>query len=267
MKVQVQEHTLIDIPDTPSDGSNDSTSRIEAPYLGVLRKQSKEGKGFTTTRSVRVRCLSAVYEKIKGQFHTFYEPMGGVGVTASIFTQSGESGIVNELDPECVEVIRKNFPNFEVHNEDMNEFEPDSEYDCAFLDFNNFTLKKFVDGGVFNEVTNRTFEYSEKYVIINDCSPFYLSRGAKSFEVYSRILEETITDMDGYYTALRNFYHGAFPEWNLEFVERFYQSGYLVFKKGGQKTGAVENTLHDSKLEKDCPSLKIIQEPARNRLF
>jgi hypothetical protein len=207
------------------------TSAVETSFLSEFRKKLKNQSTIHVEERMRAYCLNQVQRRITGAYHSYFEPLGGVGVTARIFSRGLEPNQIslNELDSACLDVLRANFPQATLYQEDMFKFPWERKHDTIFCDFNNYTLLKFL--GVYNDVTKNLFAHASRYVVINDCSVFYLNRGAKSFARYSEILGETVTNYDEFFPALQRFYANRFPDWTLKSVDRFYASSYLLFEK------------------------------------
>lgn len=232
MKIVVGTHTKIEIPDLKEIVTNGTgkTSAVETSFLSEFKHRLNKSDGqINNEERMRGFCLNEVHKLIRGKYQSYFEPLGGVGVTASIFGQDGVDVHLNELDDACLDVIRKNFPNWTTYQQDMFKFDYQRNFDVIFFDYNNFTIKKLLNE--YRDTTDQAFAHADKFVVINDCSVFYLSRGAKSFEVYSEILGEKVENYEEFFTALKKFYKNQYPEWSLVHVIRFYASSYLVFEK------------------------------------
>jgi hypothetical protein len=233
-----------------------STSSKETSFLSKFRSKLRYNKktgehSLYTEKCMQFYCLDKVYRRIIGSYKSFFEPLGGVGLTARIFTHdiNPREVYINELDAACVQVLRENYPSAVITQYDafLPSNWPTFSYDAVFADFNNFTLKKYVES--YRPFTMQCFDHANKYVIINDCSVFYLSRGPKSFRTYSGLLglpneTVTVTTYDEFYPALQRFYKSQFPDWTLRSVDRFYASSYLLFEKDEnfRKIGPIGST-------------------------
>lgn len=231
MKLVLKNGTQIKLPnlneiETAGDGK---TSSIETSFLSEFKKRLTKNNEINNEERMRAYCLQKIQDVIRGKYLSYFEPLGGVGVTASIFSEDSFETYVNELDDACLEVIKNNFPTWTRYQQDMFKFEYSQNFDTIFLDFNNYTLAKYAN--TYYDVVHSALSHCNKYLIINDCSVFYLNRGAKSFEVYSKLLGEDVRDYKEYYPALFRFYADEFPGWRLERVETFYASSYLLFSK------------------------------------
>jgi hypothetical protein len=230
------------------------TSAVETSFLSEFRKKLKNQSTIHVEERMRAYCLDKVQRRIAGTYDSYFEPLGGVGVTARLFSRGLEPNQVslNELDSACLDVLSANFPQATLYQEDMFKFPWGRKHDTIFCDFNNYTLLKFL--GVYNDVTKQLFDNAKRYVVINDCSVFYLNRGARSFARYSEILGETVTNYDEFFPALQRFYLKEFPEWTLVSVDRFYASSYLLFEKS-IVVSPVEVVFHETAAEKLNPVL------------
>lgn len=230
MKIALSNGTRINLPNLNeiNTAGNGKTSSVETSFLSEFKKRLSN-KGINIEERMRAYCLQQLQKVIAGDYKSYFEPLGGVGVTASIFSVDPKQTFVNELDDACLDVIKENFPEWTRYQQDMFKFEYPQNFDTIFLDFNNYTLQKYAK--VYYDVVHAALAHCNKYLIINDCSVFYLNRGAKSFEVYSKILGETVTSYADFYPALERFYREEFPGWVLARVDKFYASSYLLFQR------------------------------------
>jgi hypothetical protein len=209
---------------------NCKSSSIATSFLSKFSKVTNGGTKLHAEKLMHLYCLSKIQERIIGTYRTYFEPLAGAGLTARLFSAPPVKPFFNELDEACRDVLRSNYPKASITSQDMFALKYKRNFDVIFLDFNNFTLKKFTT--VYADVMRAAFAHANKYVIVNDCSVFYLSRGEKAFEVYSKILGEPVKTYDEFYPALKRYYRKAALNWNLVAVERFYASSYLLFKAG-----------------------------------
>jgi hypothetical protein len=275
MKLRLSNGSSIDLgsTDVETNGTG-KTSAIHTSFLSEFSRKLKWNKDRTAANvhieeRMRAYCLDKVRRRIVGRYESYFEPLGGVGVTARIFGAACESSVgLNELDDACLEILKHNFPDAVVYQQDMFKFAWSKKVDAdlSFCDFNNYTLLKFE--GVYNDVTHKLFAHSKKFVVINDCSNFYLNRGTKSFARYSQILGDNVDCFYGFYLALRDYYKRHFPDWTLRSVDRFYASSYLTFERDNNfmPIGSAGSTYsvpalilayHESTEEKANPVLSV----------
>lgn len=177
--------------------------------------------------SFRYGCLSLLRDVIYGDYESYLDLLGGVGVTAKLFQTSIEDTFVNDIDDDCYEVLQHNFTN--VHKDDMFAFPYRSAgYDLIFVDYNDHTLYKAIRN--YRRVNNAVFGAANRYVILNDCSVYHTNFG-KGYRVYSTVLEEQVTTREEMFFAAKRFYKRLYPEWSLVGIEHFYKSSYFLFER------------------------------------
>ena len=86
-------------------------------YVANLVRQMKKTKGKYLLYKPHLACLYNIAEHLAGEYSSYFEPFGGVGVTAKIF--NAPQTWANDYDPLCVRVLWKNFPPFRVTQVDM----------------------------------------------------------------------------------------------------------------------------------------------------
>lgn len=223
-------------------------------YVENLVRNMQKTKGKYLLYKPHLACLYNIAEHLAGEYTSYFEPFGGVGVTAKIF--NAVQTYVNDYDPLCADVLRENFPSDAITQVDMT-FAADRKtlYDLrrgveiVHLDYNNYTLHKFVtDKPVFGkgigyrEMTAEAFACAGKFVIINDCTPTLLTKGRlnahslnappfSGFAHVSRDLGTAVTTREEFFSALVPYYSQIFPAWHLTRVEHFLASSYLLFRK------------------------------------
>jgi hypothetical protein len=188
--------------------------------------------------AVRKLCVRNLQEKIAGQYTSYLEPMAGIGVDAQAF--NADLTYVNDIDPDCLDVLRSKFPNVTSYDF-FDSTERAAFYsvqpDVIFVDYNNFTLHKLQKQ--YRETTLDTFKAANKFVILNDCSVFALRMwGKQNYERYSRLLGVRIGTLDEYFLALVPYYL-KLTGWYLTDVECFFcaspkgngGSSYQLFRR------------------------------------
>jgi len=261
--------TLPDLKGISTAGTG-STSAIETSFLSEFKARLTKDNQINNEERMRAYCLNELHKIIQGDYQSYFEPLGGVGVTASIFSEDPLQTHLNELDDSCLNVIRQNFPTWTLYQQDMFKFEYPQNFDTIFLDFNNYTVQKY--GTVYYDVVQAAAKHCNQYLIINDCSVFYLNRGAKSFETYSKILGETVTNYDDFYPVLKEFYEEELPGWTLVRVEKFYASSYLLLVRKDLVVETVLNNppivrTHTSEDMKAAPVLWLEMPPKTKKLI
>lgn len=165
-----------------------------------------------------------------GGHSSYFEPLAGVGLSARLFDSKGRV-FLNDMDTGCQAVLRTNFPAAEVSGEDANTLNFPS-VDLVFLDFNNFTMKRYLRGDEFYVNTmERAFSAAKKFVVVNDCSPFYFRYGVSAFENYSKLLNTPLHTVEEYLVALREFYKRRYRGWFLIHASYFTDSSFQLFAK------------------------------------
>ena len=203
-----------------SEGRNQNTPYTNEFLKGTVNSDFK----------YRLRGYTNLQTKIDGLYNSYFDLMGGVGLTGRIYNEGVSDIRFNDFSLDCVNIISQNYPEASVYSEDMFNFNyGDYRPDLILIDFNDFTYKKYLDK--YKSVLSDAMDASSKYVIINDCSVFYLRYGQKAYEVYSNLLGKKITSKDEFFEEMRSFYKVEFPDWNLTDVETFGSSSLMLFRK------------------------------------
>jgi len=185
--------------------------------------------------SMRLHCFYNIQNKIKDQYKTFMDMLGGLGCTGKIFQVNEEQTYLNDLDKDCYELLINNFNPDNITNQDSSSYDFKDEYDLVLSDFNNLTIartesdyKTFLDG---------MFNNAKKFVVITECSIFHLKYGRKSYENYERLMGVVMDEhtKKGFFRALKKYYQKLYPEWHLVHIEYFHASAYLLFAKTDSK--------------------------------
>jgi hypothetical protein len=193
-----------------------------------------KGTTIDTQEMVRLYSERNLYNKIAGTYSTYFELLGGGGVSATLFGDPGVDITLNEIDPLCRQVLRDNFPNATLLSQDMFKLEYDKNYDFIFLDYNNHTLMKAIT--TYDGTSRRAFTHANKYVIISDCSTFYLNKGERSYKRYSELLGKTIKTKDEFWPAYAEFFADMYPGWRLTDVENTWVSTHMLFRREPNQT-------------------------------
>lgn len=195
--------------------------------------------------AMRKFVMNKHYEFIKGSYTSYFDLLSGCGISAGIMSDPGVDLILNDLDDQCNKILAANYPEATLYKEDMFKFPYENKLaadgyfaDVSMVDHRDFTLRKYVEGPYTN-VAKQLMKHTRKFHILNDCSVFYLNRGAKSFEVYSKLLGETVTNYENYYPALARFWAREFPNWRLIRVEKFYATSFCLFENLQADLGTV----------------------------
>lgn len=265
MKLIIKEKFEINLPDMAeldTEGTG-KTHDTNTSYLSAFKQRVASKGKLNAGYLLRAGALNLLNPYLNG-VGSYFEPMGGVGVTACNLAGDAPKVMLNELDHACAETIRQNFPAWEVTEHDM--FAMDfPEADLMFLDYNNFTLKKFNED--YRQVTDQAFSKANKYIIINDCSNFYLNRGQKSLDVYSKLMGTQLNSLSDYYQALQGYYAEIYPEWRLIASARFYESSYIMFVKQTDVDPVVAQHTITSKEAASSPVIVLEKDKPANRLW
>jgi hypothetical protein len=202
-------------------------------YLNRFATKLKK-KGYVNgALSLKMQCLLNL-DKVAFDYHSYFDIMAGLGLTARIF--EADQMFLNEIDEPCKNVLANNFP-FTTENRGATIFGKDifgdemlwAASDMIFADWNNFTYKRYQKE--YRPVMDTVFACALKYVIINDCTPFFFRYGKRSFDVYTKMTGVPIESTEGYFQYMRCFYKAAYPEWLLTDVEYFRESSFMLLRK------------------------------------
>lgn len=183
-------------------------------------------------------------DKLKGKYHSLLDPMAGVGIVALLFYDEGVRPMcLNDMDEVCAESLKRNFPSAMVSQDDANKlFEKiwnDDDFDLTFMDWNNFTLKRYLDNELnYRCITNNIFSKTRKYVVINDSTIYYLRYGRKSFGNVEKWLGMRLDSKKDYVRAFRDVISSMYSGWILTDCYMFQNMAYHLFEYG--EYGGVE---------------------------
>lgn len=165
-------------------------------------------------------------------YGTNFELFGGVGITGKIFQQKDGDTYLNDIDEKCLNILRDNFLPENVLNIDaFNLFIEGVKFDLIVGDFNDFTLNKFIFDSKYSKALDNIFNMSNKFVVLNDCSVFYLRYGEKSYEVYRKYIGGDFADFETFLGQCKKFYESVIPGWKMVKAEYFQGSTIILFQK------------------------------------
>lgn len=190
--------------------------------------------------SMRKLSVCKILEQVRTQYTSYMEPFGGVGIDAMLFGNDPQQTYINDRDSQCLEILRANFPaecisSYDVSDCDQREELLGKNPDLLFVDSNNFTLTTMTKTptvpDLYRDLTMAAFDHAQKFVLINDCSCFYLKYGKKSFAKYSQILGFTIDSLDEYYHNVHRWWLQVVPDWHLVKIVHFGESSHQLFQR------------------------------------
>jgi hypothetical protein len=240
MKIELCNGKSIIIPNhLLNQGGSQSGFSENGSWISVLRSKNTAPKflDLRGVESLRKRSMLELTASIRDQYTSYMEPFGGAGIHAMLLHNDPDQTFVNDFDPECIEILNKNFPSQCVSNYDL--MSPDrttllsKKPDFLFIDSNNFTLNAMTkpEANLYKDLTLEGFLHAQKFIAINDCSCFYLKYGAKSFKKYSDILGTEIHSLEDYYRALPAYWNQKFPQWHLVRIVHFGVTSYQLFQR------------------------------------
>lgn len=206
-----------------SENRGGKTSYVNEFLKGTLNSDFK----------YRIKCYSELHNLLEGSYESYLDIFGGVGLTGRIFADVRKHSFFNDLDPTCVKILKDNYFPGNVFSQDVNTFNFKRKFDLILADFNNFTLKRYIDE--FKPVLSNILETSNKYVIVNDCSLFYLRYGERSYANYSKLYAKTIASREEYFEANKWFFEANHPGWRIKHTEAFSSSSFVLFEKTTKK--------------------------------
>lgn len=200
----------------------------ETPYIEkVVKKYNTSGNYRKNLLPLKIRCLYNIKEYIKDSYDSYLDLLAGIGISANIFNRG--NFLLNDFNKSCVDILNKNFSTEYVSEHDMYFF-PFKPTDFIFADFNNLTIKRMVRE--YKPVIDKIFSNAQKYVLLNDCSVFYLKYGKSSYETYSKIMNQPVaSSKEEFYNRVRNWMNINYSTWFLTRVESFKDTSFLLFEK------------------------------------
>jgi len=141
---------------------------------------------------------------------TFMDVMAGCGFSGRIFNKYlfPEKIILNDLDSTCVSILRENYTDKEITNQNI--FDIDFQGIIPFIDFNNFTIKKSLFWeSVFAHIKTDWALYTD-----SACYGFGMgnlkSYGVETeIEYYEKCVNPFISKYGFYVQAICNFGHAS----------------------------------------------------------
>lgn len=227
MKFMYENHVL-ELGQQDYDGSFKMEN--DTSYLEKFVKMYKNKKAYREfLLPAKLTCLTNLRKRM-GEYDSYYEPLAGFGMATNLFL--AEKLILNDHAEDCVKVLRENFPTATITQEDLFKLPPINA-DVTFLDFNNHTVKRGLT--LYKPSIDQAFANSNKYVIINDCSKFYLKYGANSYKVYGDALGKDVGNtLESFYEAMREYYKEQYPDWSMWAIESFKDTSFILFIKDDQ---------------------------------
>lgn len=211
----------------------------ETPYLAKVATRLSKRSYLEDKLPSKLLCLEYLKESIldRDGYASFLEPLAGIGLSARIFGQEcPEALALNDFDTGCVKVLKHNFPKADVTQESVfGMLLPGS--DVIFLDFNDFTMKRYQSGHPYAAVLNRAFGTAQKYVVLNDCSIFYFRYGENSYKVYSELMGASISSEVDYFKATADYWASILKDWSVVQVAYFKDSAFTLFARNSVARG------------------------------
>lgn len=219
-------------------------------YASKLVSRLSQKAYLTKKLPLKLGALNRLMGLMKETPKSYFEPMAGVGLSARLFDCTGDV-ILNDLDKGCQSVLKANFPKARVYGKDARKGHF-PVVDLIFLDFNNFTMKRFLAGEeLYVSMMDRAFASARMYVIVNDCTPFYFRYGKSSFETYSKLLSAELREINDYFFCARDLYRKRYNR-DMMAVSYFDDSSFQLFGPKG-KRGAL-------RIEKAEPLRVVVSE-------
>ena len=218
----------------------------------ILYKQYKQKNFFDNQFLIKIQCYENLKKEINNKYKSFFDLFGGVGITAKIFETNIKETFVNDYDNSCYNILLKNFYNKNVYNENAFQMKYKNKYDLILADFNDLTLKR--SKGKYFKVLKDIFNYSNKYVILNDCSVFSLKFGSVGYQNYSNLLGFDIgSTHKSFFKNLKRYYENLFPLWQMYKIEYYNDSSFILFKKTKKKLNLLINKVFKEDLKNNKP--------------
>ncbi len=217
------------------------TMKSGTSYVEKVVKKYKTSKAYREALlPLKIKCLENIKESL-GAYDSYLDLLAGIGMSGKVFF--AKENLMNDFDGPCIEILMKNFPQHQVSSFDVKKTFPFKNFDFIFGDFNNLTIKRL--NGEYGEVVDNIFSNANKYVLINDCSAFYLKYGKKSYEVYAKVMgKEPAVSRDGLYRSVREWLLERYG-WYLNRVEGFRDTSFLLFGKRDEGFHHRVNTTKD----------------------
>lgn len=220
-------HTL-DLGDNPFGEERAFAMKDDSSYLEKFIKRYKSSAAYREKLlPLKLQCLMNLRARLD-PFDSYLDLLAGLGMSGRIF--AAQEMTLNDRCPYCFSILEKNFPDACVEKADMFLYNP-PRADLVFGDFNNGTLKRFTS--LYKPVLDLLFVKAKQYLILNDCSVFYLKYGAQAYQTYGRFMG---VELDGtredFYRHVRDFYKRLYPAFSLTRIEAFADTSFLLFERG-----------------------------------
>lgn len=207
--------------------------KADTPYVTKIAARWKS-KGYINKKlPLKIMCLESIRDRAfaLGGYQIYSDPMAGIGISARVFGWNARLKVarLNDLDEGCRKVIAHNFHQ-SVSGDDIFTSRMHNA-DLVFLDFNDYTMKRAM--GKYAPVVEKAAASSRKFLVINDCSPFYFRYGKSSFKVYSKLLGCKINSVEDYFRAVRPFYRKL--GFSLIQVNYFSETSFLLLSRTADK--------------------------------
>lgn len=223
------------IPEIDECGCH-STKVTEANYLDIFYGDFFKKNGEFTKKRKQHFCACNEIKKIItnkiGNKFSYSELFGGIGLKAALFCDDMLSSEIqiNELNPDCIDVLQNNFKNAKISCGNAFYYEFDRNYDVSVIDFNNYALSKYNKG--WKSVVDNVFAHTDKFVVLNDCSIYYFNRTFDlACDTYTKILGTKINSILYYRTVIKHYYEKHYPGWQLTHIFTCPQTDFILFEK------------------------------------
>lgn len=215
-------------------------------YLQKFVKRYNSSKNYRENLlPLKLQCLLNIQNIIAGKYNSYFEPFAGIGITAKIF--ACKEMWLNDMSTECSDILYLNYKDKIVMNSNANHLINFPNLDLIFADFNNLTIKRAL--GEYKPLLDKTFATAQKYVILNDCSVFFLRYGKSSYDVYSKLYGGEIKNKDDFYGATIGFWNKLYPDWYVTRIEGFKDSSFILLSKEKVRPVVHINETHSIKTQ------------------
>jgi len=233
MKLTVQGYEPLIFPPeacVPMKGAFDG----KTPYVAKIVERWKKKSYLEGKLPLKLLSLEILKERAEelGGYKSYSDPMAGVGISARIFGSGKKKRklILNDFDPSCCTVLRANFKEEVTSDDILNS--PMRKADMIFLDFNDFTFRRAEKQ--YKEPLEAAMSAAGEFIVLNDCSPFYLRYGEVAHRVYSRLLGQEIHSVEDYFKALAKWYK-ATHGWSVVHVCYFSETSFMLLSRTHSK--------------------------------
>jgi hypothetical protein len=238
MKLEIRGCEPIIIPDLLCSGMEGAFNG-STPYLNKVCARLRQRSYLQSKLPLKLMCLNRLRERVLelGGYRSYLEPLAGIGLSARLL--SPRKAVLNDLDPGCFAVLKQNFGKAA---RSVDAFDSTfSAADLVFADFNDFTMKRFF--GTYQKPLENFARTAQQFLIVNDCSPFYLSYGATSYGVYSKLLHQRLRTLTDYFEAVRPHYSRL--GFSLVHVTYISQTSFLLLARSSARL-IIEQVLPDA---------------------